>query len=356
MVQTAPERLEARTIPLPQLSADDGLLKVERCGLCGSDVEQLSGDLPLPYPAIPGHEPIGIVAQLGEVAAKRWGIQPGDRVIVEAPVPCRRCEYCSSGSFNLCPEHLSIGGTSIDVAPSLYGGYAEYLYLHPNSTLHRIAPSVPLDIATFYNALACGVSWASLEGGAKLGDLVLVLGAGQRGIACGLVAKAVGAEKVVITGLSIDEHKLAIARRLGADATIDVERENLHDRFLEITDGRRPDLVIDVVPRQASTLIDALELVKSNGTVVLAGTKGNVELRGLFPDTIPLRSITIKGVRGKTSRAYQLAISIIESGRFPLEELASVAYPLEKAVEAIRALGGAAGERAPVCVSLAPGL
>ncbi len=90
MVQTAARQLEARELPLPVIGADDALLRVEACGICGSDVESFQGVLKVPLPLIPGHEPLGVIETIGERAAQRWGVQAGDRVAVETLLPVQR--------------------------------------------------------------------------------------------------------------------------------------------------------------------------------------------------------------------------------------------------------------------------
>lgn len=354
-VQLGPKHLELQEFPLPEIGPDDGLLKVERCGVCGTDVEQYDGELPwVDYPVIPGHEPVGIVERLGEHAAERWGVEVGDRVVVEAPIPCRNCEECAVGHFNNCRHQYTLGFTPVSRAPSLYGGYAQYLYLPPNATLHHMSKSVPIDIAPFYNALTCGVNWASEVGGVKLGDTVVILGSGQRGIACAMVAKAVGAETVIMTGLSRDEHRLSIARQLGVDVTIDVDREDVRARVAELTHDRLADVVIDVVPRVASTVADAVEIVKPLGTVVIAGLKGETPVPALFSDHITMKAITIRGVRSKSSKSFPLAIQMLESKRFPLDLLAPRSYGLADAGKAIDDLAARVPGSQSICVSISP--
>jgi hypothetical protein len=82
MVQTAPRTLEAMDLPLPEIDDDSGLVRIEACGICGSDYEQFEGVLRTPMPAVPGHEPLGVVAKIGDRAAKRWGVDVGDRIAV----------------------------------------------------------------------------------------------------------------------------------------------------------------------------------------------------------------------------------------------------------------------------------
>ena len=105
-VQTGPEAYEIRELARPRIGDDDGLLRIEACGVCGSDVEQYRGHLVRPgmFPLIPGHEPLGIVEEVGARAAERWGVEPGDRVAVEILRPCRACDYCLTGRYMSCPN------------------------------------------------------------------------------------------------------------------------------------------------------------------------------------------------------------------------------------------------------------
>jgi threonine dehydrogenase-like Zn-dependent dehydrogenase len=318
-------------------------------------VEQVHGELDfVPDHVIPGHEPVGTITAIGERAAQRWGVGVGDRVVVEAAVPCRSCAICAQGLFNNCQAQLSLGFTPTSVTPSLYGGFAEYLYLPSNATLHRMPPEVPLDIAPFYNALACGVGWVTDEGAVGLGDTVVVLGCGPRGLAAAMVAKAVGAGTVIMTGLARDAHKLAIALEMGVDATIDVEHEDVRERVTELTGGALADVVIDVVPSTPSTVTDAVDLARTRGTIVLAGVKGDRPVPGLRSDAIVLKALTIKGARGKRSRCYPLAIEMLAAKRFQFERLAPRSYPLSETLAAIEDMAGAGSGAGGICVSIDP--
>jgi len=153
-------RLEVQEFPRPETGPDDGLLRVEASGICGTDVEQYHGaarSLGQPYPAVLGHEPVGIVEEVGEVAARRWEVQPGDRVAVEPFFPCGRCEACRDGRYSACSGRPSLYSfVATGVPPSLWGGHAEYLYLHPNSILHKLSPDLPADLAVLFNRWAPG--------------------------------------------------------------------------------------------------------------------------------------------------------------------------------------------------------
>lgn len=125
VVQTGPSALEIREFPRPVIGPDDGLLRVEANGICGSDVEIFRGHLQgrSRPPFIPGHEPLGIIEELGERAAERWGVQVGDRVALEVIVPCRSCADCLVGRYQACRNKQNGHGvTPLDVEPALYGG------------------------------------------------------------------------------------------------------------------------------------------------------------------------------------------------------------------------------------------
>jgi threonine dehydrogenase-like Zn-dependent dehydrogenase len=228
------------------------------------------------------------------------------------------------------------------------------MYLPPNATLHRMPANVPLDIAPFYNALACGIEWVSDLGDVGLGDTVVVLGCGQRGLAAAIVAKAIGAANVIMTGLSRDARKLAIARDMGVDTTIDVQAEDLCQRVSELTHGQFADAVIDVVPSNARTVVDAINVAKVRGTVVIAGVKGGRPVPELQSDQIVLKALTVRGARGKRSRNYPIAISMLANARIPFERLAPRSYPLAEAIDAIDDMAGNGPGGGGVCVSLDP--
>lgn len=323
-VQVGSRKLELREFDLPRIGHDDGLLRVEACGICGSDVEVFNGNLRQDdAPAsIPGHEFLGVIEELGEGAADRWGVGIGDRVAVEILIPCRSCERCLNGNYMSCRHMVGAysGATSVDRAPSLWGGFAEYVYLHPNAVLHKVQKDLAPELAVMFNPLGAGVRWAAHLGQVGLGDTVLILGAGQRGIAATIAAKASGASTIIVTGLARDAYKLGIAREFGATHTINVEEEDTVERVRELTDDEMADVVLDVTPMAHQPIRDAIGAVAKGGRIVLAGLKGHKRVE-LVTDEIISKSATIVGAFGVDSRAYAEAIRIIESGEFPLQRL-----------------------------------
>jgi len=355
-VQLGPRQFEVQEFPLPTIGPDDGLLRVERCGICGSDVEQFKGEIgQRRYPSILGHEPLGIIEEIGERAAERWGVQRGDRVAVEIIIPCRTCDLCLLGRYQACRNRGGAysGGTPTSVEPALWGGYAEYLYLHPNAIVHKMDNRIPADVAVMFNPLGAGVRWAVHLGGTQLGDTVLILGPGQRGLCAAIAAKAVGARTVIVTGLSRDRYKLDLACEFGADFTIDVEFESTVERVREITGGLGADVVLDVTPMATQPVLDALECVRHGGRIVLAGLKSRKPVP-LVSDAIIHKAATVVGAYGVDARAYLDAIDIIESQRFPLEKMHTHTFGLDDAARAIETLAGEVPGEDAVHVTIAP--
>jgi threonine dehydrogenase-like Zn-dependent dehydrogenase len=202
------------------------------------------------------------------------------------------------------------------------------------------------------------VRWAVHLGEVGLGDTLVILGAGQRGLASVIAARAAGAGTIIVTGLEADAHKLALAREFGADHTIVVDGpdgEDTVERVREITDGAMADVVLELTPMAAAPVTHALQAAKHGGRVVLAGLKGGAEIP-LNTDLIINRALTVRGAFGVDARGYADAIAIIESRRFPLEKLHTHTFGLDDADLAIRTLAGEVPGEAAVHVSVHPHL
>lgn len=354
MVQTGPGRLELATFERPRIGEDDALLRIEACGLCGTDAEVFEGHVPLAAPSIPGHEPVGSIEEIGTRAARRWQVGVGDRVVVQSEFGCGRCVGClerrpclvSPGTYGFMPT---------TAAPSLWGGYAEMLYLPPGAVVHAIDRRIPARIAALYNPLGAGFAWAVDAPGLRVGDSIAIFGPGQRGLACVLAAKRAGASRIFVTGLgSRDAAKLELARELGADLAIDVEREDPVERILSATAGAGVDVSVDTTPRATKPVVDAIFATRPGGTIVLAGIKGRGRGVPDFPtDEVAMRFQTIRGVRAVDYRSFRQAIRLIESGEAPVERLHTHHFPLESAAEAVRTLIGH-GDRPAISVTIEP--
>ena len=259
MVQVADRRIEPDEHEVPPVGPGEALLRVEACGLCGSDVEQYRGNFAakgiMRYPVIPGHEPVGRIAEIGKEAARSWGVSVGDRVALEPHLSCGRCELCLGGAYHNCRSLMPPGAppcygyTPRDVGHGLWGGYSEYIHLHERTMLHRVPETMPLALALLYQPIAAGIRWAVQAPATAMGDTVLILGHGQRGLGAVVAAREAGASTIVVTGTSRSAYKLRLAEALGADHTIEADREDTVERVMAITGGRGVDVALDVVGR-----------------------------------------------------------------------------------------------------------
>src|SRR5439155_577504 len=192
-------------LAVPDIDDDSARLRVEACGICGSDAEQYAGVLPVRLPVVPGHEPLGVIERIGDRAAKRWSVNVGDRVAVESIIRCGHCRACIAGRYQLCRGRGGLFGhgyVPLDRPPGLWGAYADYMYLDPLSIVHRVREDIPASLAVMFNPLGAGFRWAVEIPATGPGDSVLVLGPGQRGLASVVAARAAGADTIIVTGLS----------------------------------------------------------------------------------------------------------------------------------------------------------
>jgi threonine dehydrogenase-like Zn-dependent dehydrogenase len=359
-IQTGVRTIELVELPRPRLGRDDAILRVEACGICGTDVEQYRGEMDgvidLRYPLVPGHEPVGVIDEIGVDAAERWGLAVGDRVAVEPFIPCGGCSACLRGAYEHCsgwPQMMSYGFISTSVPPAIWGGYATHLYLHPKAVLHRVPDGIPADLAVLFNPLGAGVRWGVTLPGTTIGSTVVVLGPGQRGLATAIAAKMAGARTVIVTGLARDRHKLDLAMELGADHVVDVDRDDLVPAVRAITEGAMADVVVDVTANATQPVIDAVDLVRPGGTIVLGGLKGT-EVPAFPSDKLVLRGITVIGARGVTAPAYRSALDLIAADRLPLDRLRTHVFPLAEAERAIQVLAGEVPGEHAINVVIAP--
>jgi threonine dehydrogenase-like Zn-dependent dehydrogenase len=338
MVQTGVRKLEPRDLPIPDIDAESALLRVEACGICGSDYEQYEGLLRTPMPVIPGHEPLGVIERIGDAAARRWGVDVGDRVAVETMLSCRFCSACLGGRYHLCDHRRIYSYIPLSEEPGLWGAYAQYMFVHRNSVVHRIDPALDPRTAVMFNPLGAGFRWAVEMPGTGPGDTVLILGPGQRGLACVIACREAGADQILVTGLAADARKLALAREFGADAVIDVENEDALARVRELTGGRGADVVVDVSSYSTKPVADALEFVRPGGRIVLAGVKGWKPIPDFISDKIVMKEISLQGAIGVTSSGYRSAIRLLEARRYPVEKMHTHDFGLRDAELAIRTL------------------
>ena len=341
-VTMSPGQTVVAEFPVPAVGPSTGLLMVEASGVCGADKFYSSSTT---SPRILGHEVVGRIAGLGDEAAERWGFAPGDRVVLEEYLPCGHCRFCMTSEFRLCLESdpfaserpLRYGFTGTDVAPSLWGGYAEMMYLNPRSVLHRAPEGVPATILAMALPFANGHEWTVRAGKAGPGSSLLIIGPGQQGLGCVVAGVSAGAETIIVAGLEADEHRLSAARRLGATHTLSLSGGDLAAAVLEITGGRGVDLVVDAAAGNASTVPAAIEAVAKAGRIVLA--IGSATPVPLPLDRVQAKNLTLHGARGHSWESVEWAIATLSRDHHRFGELTTHRFGLDQVDDAIRLLG-----------------
>lgn len=354
---------ELQTFSTPAIGPDDGLLQVEASAVCGTDWEiygRGSRGAGL-GPLILGHENVGRIAALGERAAERWGVTVGDRVAVEEFLPCGTCRLCRDGNYRICEAtdsrsgklFLRYGSTPTAIEPALFGGFGEYLYLHPRAIVYHVGEELSPELATLFVPVSNGIRWVVQEGGLQLGQTVVIVGPGQHGLGCVVAAREAGAGKVIVVGTSADADRLEIAKTLGANETIIAEEINPVDAVMDITSGRGADMIVDLVPGAASTIEDAIAMVTKRGQIVLAASKHGAPVSGFAHDTVVRKEARLMGVRGHDHRSVEPALDIIRAGRYPLELLCTHTYGLSQVDQALR-MAGERSDSTAIHVSILP--
>lgn len=334
-----PGDLRIQELPLPDIKANDGLLRVEATGVCGTDVAAYHGVNPYyELPCALGHELVGRVSDIGEEASRRWDVEPGDRIVVEEYLPCGTCRSCLAGSYQMCVNYR-YGGKSIHDGSGLYGGYSDYLYLHPQAIVHKVAENVDADLVQLYIPISNGLDWVSRIGALPLGGTAVIIGPGPHGLACVIGALEAGAGNVVVVGQERDAHRLSVAKKLGATHVLTGNTNEVAAAVSELTGGLMADTVVNAADSSAA-LETALAVAGNRGTVVQAGLpkSGGGTAQSVL-EALNSKVLTIRGVRGRPSSAVPPALRLIESGKYPLDLLCTGQFSIEQTEEALTTTG-----------------
>jgi threonine dehydrogenase-like Zn-dependent dehydrogenase len=360
-LKIGPSATELREFDLPDIPPDAALLKMEVAGVCGTDVSQYK--LPLRgAPLIMGHENVGALAKVGREFAKHKGFKEGDLVFLEHYLPCGHCEWDHMGEYRHCaatewfydPTAIRYGYTALDIPPGLWGGFSHYVYLPLNAVLHRVPDGLRAEEAGLATPMSNGIQWTLMDGGVGYASTVLIQGPGQQGLCCLMAARQAGAALVIVTGTSKDARRLEVATALGADAAIDVQKDDPLERVLQLTSGRGVDVVVDCTAGAGTkAVLLGIEAAKRRGATMVVQGEGNQT----FPDfpigRMTRKGMTLKSARGHSYRAVELALAVLASRRFPLDQVMTHRFGLAEVDYAIKSVGGE-GAPGAIHVSVLP--
>jgi threonine dehydrogenase-like Zn-dependent dehydrogenase len=359
-VMEKPGSIGVRRFPMPKVGRGAALVRMVGSGLCGTDKHMFHGETVHPggqestFPLIPGHENLACIEELGEKEG-RWldsnaaPLVEGDRVVPACDVNCGECYNCRNFYGWCWCENVFGYGTTISCKqpPHLFGGWAEYMYIVPKVHLFKVPAGLPDNVAVLAEPMAVAYGsfaramapyWLVKEGVGP-GDTVVIQGSGPLGLSHAIMAKMVGAGRVVVIGAP--RARLELAKRMGADVTIDIAKyDSPKERIAEVhdlTDGRGAELVIECVGVPGA-IAEGLDMVSMAGTYMTVGNYIDMGTVGINPQRqILSRSLRIIGVNGMPYQAYSRALTLMARDwkRLGLENFVTHSFGIDEAERAL---------------------
>jgi L-iditol 2-dehydrogenase len=354
-VLVGPGKYEVQEFPRPDLPDGALLMQMEMSGICGTDKHTYLGETKqyagtaaesdTPFPIIQGHENVGTVSEITPAAAaglEFYGkpLKVGDRITMCPDVVCGTCYECKHVMGYVWCENSDCYGNSYTSSawPHLMGGWAEQMYIRPDTFVYKVPSGLSPRVAVLAELMACTASLDKLKEfssmsheGFNSGDTVVVIGSGPLGLLHVAKADMMGAGMIIATDLS--ESRLAFAKAMGADVTINVSTTASQERIdlvRQLTAGRGADVVLHMANRPAS-FIEGIEMLKRGGMMLEMG---------VFADTgdiainvhrhVCSKNIRLIGLTNHPSTGYGPALRLMErfADRYPLEEMVSHEYAL----------------------------
>jgi propanol-preferring alcohol dehydrogenase len=315
--------LQLREVPVPEIGDEEALVQVHACGLCGTDLKISGGKLAgIPTPLIMGHEPAGVVVEVG---SRVTNVKVGDHVALALYVTCGQCEFCRTGNESLCVNLVGRPGFELN------GGFAEYFKV-PARNLFRVAPHVPFEqVALLADCIATIWHAVCRRAEVKIGQTVVVVGAGGLGVHAIQLLKLAGARVIAV---DVAEDKLEFARQWGADVTIHSRQEDVVSRVKELTDGLGAHAVLEFVGLPETIAAD-LRFLRRGGVLTLVGYAPDKPFTADSADIVLLEK-RIVGSRANTKQDLVEVIRLMEEGK--IRGAITNRYRLEEVNEALEAL------------------
>lgn len=314
-----PNQLLVVDKPLRSLQADEVLIRVQSCGVCGTDVHIVQGESRSTPPVVLGHEYAGTVDAVGKEVKS---FTPGQRVVVDPNIACGVCYYCRRGEVHLC-QNLKALGVDID------GGMAEFCIV-PQQQLYLLPDNFPLNASSFIEPVSCvlhGIDRAKI----KVGDTVVLIGGGTIGLMMLQLSQSAGAAVTIV--VEPLKEKRAIAKKLGATHVLDPLEVDIQSAVMSITDVGA-DVVIECAGK-ISTAHDSLNLARRGGTVEFFGVCPIGQTFPLEPNLVYFKELTIVGSY-VNPLTFDRAIRVLASGIISVDAFPVHRFSLDAVHEALR--------------------
>lgn len=308
---------------IPIVKENEVLVKLDYVGICGSDLHYYEngriGDYIVEPPFVLGHEPGGVVVEVGN---KVKHLNIGDRVALEPGKTCGHCEFCKTGRYNLCPDVIFFATPPVD------GVFQEYVS-HEADLCFKLPENVSTLEGALIEPLAVGFH-AAIQGGARIGQTAVVMGAGCIGLVSMMALKAMGVSNVYI--VDIMEKRLEKALELGATGIINAKEKNAIEEVMKITNNNGCDLVIETAGTEITT-VQAIHMAKKGSNIVLVGYSKSGEM------TLPMSLVLDKELTFKTvfryRHIYNMAIEAVASGKVNLKGIITNEFDLDDVQKAM---------------------
>jgi len=300
---------------VPEIADDEVLIKVKATGICGTDVHIYLGEWETDLPIILGHEFSGVIADVGQDVE---GFNVSDRVVAEPNIVCGSCYFCRMSEKNYFCENLEATGVTIN------GAFAEYVKIKARN-VYKIPHKISFEEAALIEPLACCIRGIDRTG-IKVGDTVAIIGAGPIGLILLQLARIAGASIVIQTDM--EKTRLSLARKLGADYTINVKNEDPVEAINKLTDGYGVDVAIEAVGKP-DAITQAMKVTRRGGRINIFGVSPQNAVWKVKPFNLYNKELTIT-TSYRSPFTFQRAVKIASSGRIKLKPLISHIFNLDE--------------------------
>lgn len=330
---------------VPEPGPGEILVRQSLCGVCGTDVHVYHGHMRRKaFPLVLGHEIVGVIEKMGtgvDSDTMNKPVKEGDLIAIIPGQQCGTCYFCTVvREPGLCPNVLAYGfGPYSDIKPHFQGGYAEYILLNIPRTKFLKVQSTP-EVAVLLEPFTVGLHFAE-KAQMKLGSTAVIQGSGAIGLFSLAAAREAGAHRTIVVGAP--SSRLELAEAFGADVIINIENVTDAEERIKLVKAETPggygaDVVFECTGVPAA-IPEGVEMLRRGGTYVEGGhftDVGNVTMNPF--NHFVFRHITLVGVWASTISHFVRGLPILESGRYPFEEMVSHTLPLNRVGEAIDAL------------------